>query len=28
VPQKIFSGEGYLPFGEKADRRRSKYFWS
>jgi hypothetical protein len=28
VPQKIFSGEGYLPFGENADRRRSKYFWS
>ncbi len=28
VPQKIFSGEGYLPFSEKADRRRSKYFWS
>jgi hypothetical protein len=28
VPQKIFSGEGYLPFGEKADKRRSKYFWS
>jgi hypothetical protein len=28
VPQKIFSGEGYLPFDEKADRRRSKYFWS
>ena len=28
VPQKIFSGEGYLPFGETADRRRSKYFWS
>ncbi len=28
VPQKIFSGEGYLPFGQKADRRRSKYFWS
>ena len=27
VPQKIFSGEGYLPFGENADRRRSKYFW-
>jgi hypothetical protein len=27
VPQKIFSGEGYLPFDEKADRRRSKYFW-
>lgn len=28
VPQKIFSGEGYLPFSEKADRRRSKYLWS
>lgn len=28
VPQKIFSGEGYLPFSENADRRRSKYFWS
>ncbi len=28
VPQKIFSGEGYLPFGDNADRRRSKYFWS
>jgi hypothetical protein len=28
VPQKIFSGEGYLPFGAGADRRRSKYFWS
>lgn len=28
VPQKIFSGEGYLPFGDQADRRRSKYFWS
>lgn len=28
VPQKIFSGEGYLPFSDKADRRRSKYFWS
>jgi hypothetical protein len=27
VPQKIFSGEGYLPFGEKANLRRSKYFW-
>jgi len=27
VPQKIFSGEGYLPFGQKADIRRSKYFW-
>ena len=28
VPNKIFSGAGYLPFGENADRRRSKYFWS
>lgn len=28
VPQKIFSGEGYLPFSANADRRRSKYFWS
>lgn len=28
VPQKIFSGEGYLPFPEGVDRRRSKYFWS
>lgn len=28
VPQKIFSGEGYLPFSSSADRRRSKYFWS
>jgi hypothetical protein len=27
VPQRIFSGEGYLPFGEKANLRRSKYFW-
>ncbi len=27
VPQKIFSGEGYLPFSANADRRRSKYFW-
>jgi hypothetical protein len=27
VPQKIFSGEGYLPFPEGADLRRSKYFW-
>jgi hypothetical protein len=27
VPQKIFSGEGYLPFSEKADLRSSKYFW-
>ena len=28
VPNKIFSGAGYLPFGANADRRRSKYFWS
>lgn len=28
VPQKIFSGEGYLPFPEGTDLRRSKYFWS
>ena len=28
VPNKIFSGAGYLPFGAGADRRRSKYFWS
>ena len=28
VPNKIFSGAGYLPFSENADRRRSKYFWS
>ncbi|SEQ48040.1 hypothetical protein SAMN03159444_01784 [Pseudomonas sp. NFACC02] len=28
VPQKIFSGEGYLPFPEGSDLRRSKYFWS
>ena len=27
VPNKIFSGAGYLPFGAGADRRRSKYFW-
>ena len=27
VPQKIFSGEGYLPFPDGADLRRSKYFW-
>ncbi len=25
VPSKIFSGEGYLPFPDGADRRRSKY---
>jgi hypothetical protein len=25
VPQKIFSGAGYLPFSEKADLRDSKY---
>jgi|GEM_PF-934649 len=28
VPQKIFSGEGYERFSEKADIRKSKYFWS
>lgn len=28
VPQKIFSGEGYLPFPDGTDLRRSKYFWS
>lgn len=27
VPQKIFSGEGFLPFPANADRRKSKYFW-
>jgi hypothetical protein len=27
VPQKIFSGEGYLPFSEKADLRSSKYLF-
>jgi len=27
VPQKIFSGSGYLPFPDKADPRASKYFW-
>ncbi len=27
VPQKIFSGEGFLPFPETADIRKSKYFW-
>jgi hypothetical protein len=27
VPQKIFSGEGYLPFSEDADLRASKSFW-
>jgi hypothetical protein len=27
VPQKIFSGEGYLPFPEGGNLRRSKYFW-
>jgi len=27
VPNKIFSGSGYLPFSDGADRRRSKYFW-
>ena len=28
VPQKIFSGEGYLPFPEDADLRASKGLWS
>lgn len=27
VPQKIFSGEGYLPFPEGTSLHRSKYFW-
>ena len=27
VPQKIFSGAGYLPFSDEADLRASKYFW-
>lgn len=27
VPQKIFSGSGYLPFSAGADPRRSKYRW-
>jgi hypothetical protein len=27
VPQKIFSGEGYLPFSAEADLRSSKYAW-
>lgn len=27
VPQKIFSGEGFLPFPAHADLRKSKYFW-
>lgn len=27
VPQRIFSGEGYLPFPANADLRKSKYFW-
>ncbi|WP_066913139.1 hypothetical protein [Millisia brevis] len=27
VPHKIFSGRGYLPFGENADLRASKYTW-
>ena len=27
VPQNIFSGEGYLPFPDGADIRRSKYRW-
>ncbi len=28
VPQKIFSGAGYLPYPDNADLRTSKYFWS
>jgi hypothetical protein len=28
VPQKIFSGEGYLPFSDEADLRASKYTWT
>ena len=28
VPNKIFSGAGYLPFSADADLGRSKYFWS
>ena len=27
VPQKIFSGSGYLPFGADADIRNSKASW-
>ncbi|MFT4582869.1 MAG: hypothetical protein ACI915_000363 [Gammaproteobacteria bacterium] len=27
VPNKIFSGAGYLPFSANADKHRSKYFW-
>jgi hypothetical protein len=27
VPNKIFSGSGYLPFSAGANPRRSKYFW-
>jgi hypothetical protein len=27
VPQKIFSGSGYLPFSAEADLRSSKYAW-
>ena len=27
VPNKIFSGSGYLPFSAGASPRRSKYFW-
>ncbi|HVG48633.1 MAG TPA: hypothetical protein VM899_10930 [Rubellimicrobium sp.] len=27
VPQKIFSGAGYLPFSDQADLRSSKYAW-
>lgn len=28
IPQKIFSGEGYLPFPDSADVRASKYLWA
>jgi hypothetical protein len=27
VPQKIFSGEGYLPFPDNVSLSRSKYYW-
>lgn len=27
IPQKIFSGTGYLPFPDHADPKASKYFW-
>ena len=27
VPQKIFSGEGYLPFPDNVSLNRSKYYW-